>query len=711
VILSIDLETRSPVDLKRSGPYRYFEHPVTDILCLAYAIDDGPVHGWTPGQPCPDIIRAVVADRDSEISGWNVNFERQGWRAILGRRHGWPVPVLEQFRDTAAQAAAQTLPRRLEDVAAVMRLPERKDHDGAKLMMAMAKPRKRRKEEPEGPIYWNDGDLPRLLEYCKQDVVVERMIRHRLRPLSNEEMLLWRFDQLINDRGICIDLDLVDDMRVIVERHSAGLNAKMREATDGCLTACSQTERLKDWIRNRCGVDISSLGKGVIDSVFAHPDLDPVALEALHLWQEAARASVRKLQAAELCANGDSRARGLLRFHGANTGRWSGQLLQPQNFTRGSGLVTEEAHDFAIEVIRQRDPFMLDLCWGEPLTVISDCLRGIMTAGPGKQLMAGDYKNIEARITAWLSFNDGKLGQFARQDAHPGDPHHEVYTISAAEIYHCAVEAIDKAKRQVGKTAELALGFGGGVDALIGMGRNYRVDLAPALPGLLDAATPEERDKVHEAYALTLETGNMKAGLSRDAWLAAKFIVRAWRRANKPTVDMWDQFHRAAWHAFDGEPSEQCRAGRVSFRLDRGFLWLTLPSGRSLAYPTPAVENRLVPWSDKRLPVQDQEHKDMLTVLYFLPSGHKDRYPFYPGLTFQHAVQAIARDVLAHGMANAERAGFPIVMSIHDEAIAEVDVNRDDLDTFLDAMVDMPEWADDLPILADGWAGFRYRKV
>jgi DNA polymerase I - 3''-5'' exonuclease and polymerase domains len=710
MILSIDLETRSPVDLKRSGPYVYFEHPVTDILCLAYAIDDGPVQGWLPGDKCPDIIRAVVQDRDSEISGWNVNFERQGWRAILHKRHGWPLPVLEQFRDTAAQAAAQTLPRRLEDVAAVLRLPERKDHDGAKLMMSMAKPRKRHKGEPPG-IYWNEGDLPRLLEYCKQDVVVEREIRRRLRPLSPEEMLLWRFDQLINDRGIVIDLDLVDDMREIVDKYSERLNARMAELTDGVLTTCTQTERLKGWIYGRCDVEIPSLGKGVIDSVFAHPGLDPVALQALHLWQEASKASVRKLQAAELCANGDSRARGLLRFHGANTGRWSGQLLQPHNFTRGSGLVGEDMHDFAIDMMRHRDPRNLEFCWGEPLTVISDCLRGIMTAGPGKQLYAGDYKNIEARITAWLSFNQAKLDQFQRQDAHPDDKHYEVYTISAAEIYHCAVEDIDKARRQVGKVSELALGFGGGVDAMIGMARNYHVDLAPALPGLMDAASPEERDKVYEAYVKTVETGNMKGGLAADAWLAAKFIVRAWRKANKPTVAMWDQFHRAAWHAFEGEADDMCKAGRIAFKLEKGFLWLTLPSGRRLAYPTPAVESRVVPWSDKRLPVWDQEHKDMLTVLYFLPSGHKDRYPFYPGLTFQHAVQAIARDILARGMANAEKAGFPIVMSIHDEAIAEVDANRDDLDTFLDALVEMDAWAREIPILADGWAGFRYRKV
>src|SRR4030095_371405 len=213
----------------------------------------------------------------------------------------------------------------------------------------------------------------------------------------------------------------------------------------------------------------------------------------------AAKASVRKLEAARLCANGDNRARGLLRFHGASSGRWSGQLLQPQNFTRGSGLVTDSQHDLAIDMIRTKDARNLEWIWDEPLTVVSDCLRGILTAGAGKQLMAGDYKNIEARITAWLAYNKEKLEEFRQQDEHPDDLEYEVYVRAAAKIYNIAPTAITDKKdprRQVGKNAGLALGFGGGVDAMIGMARNYHVDLEPALPGLHDAASVEERDKV-----------------------------------------------------------------------------------------------------------------------------------------------------------------------------------------------------------------------
>ena len=698
--LSIDLETRSTVDLKRSGVYRYFEHPWTEVLCAAYAVDDGPIHGWTPGQPCPPPVREVVAGGGT-ISGWHVNFERQGWRHILGPKFGWPVPVLEQFRCTAAQAAAQALPRALEKAADVTRIAQRKDMAGAKLMQQMAKPRRRHKGEADAPVYWFEGDLERLVAYCKGDVAAERELRKRLKPLTEPELLLWRLDQLINDRGITIDLDLVADMAEVVGQHVVNLNARFMELTG--IDSCTRTEVFKRWLATN-GVRAPSLAKTVIDDVL-RLDMPHAAKQAILTWQEASAASVRKLQSASLCTGSRDRARGLLLFHGASTGRWSGQLLQPQNFVRGGQVIAGQ--DEAIEWIRLRSAGALEFQYGNPLTVVSDCLRGIMTAAPGHELMAGDYKNIEARLTAWMSNNEAKLDQFRAQDAHPDDKHYEVYTLAAASIYNKDVADISKDERQAGKTAELALGFGGGVDALLGMARNYHVDIAAAWQGLWDRATMDEREHVGDRYAETLAKGNTT--LPRQTWEAAQLIVRAWRRANKPTVATWDAVHSAAWHAL--EDGGEHRAGRIVFKRNGGFLWMILPSGRMLAYPTPAIENREVPWSDKRLPVLDREHKDMLTVLAF-EAGKKLRYPFYPGITFQHSVQATARDILAHGMMNAEAAGYHIVMTVHDEVIAEIPaMSRDhDIGRFLSILCDLPGWAGDLPLLADGWRGHRYRK-
>jgi DNA polymerase len=700
LILSIDLETRSPVDLKRSGAYRYFENPYTEILCAAWAIDDGPVSVWLPGEYCPyELGEAIMLG--AEISAWNVNFERQGFNHKLGPKHGWPVPQFEQFRDTAAQAAAQALPRRLEKAAQVLRMPEQKDLAGSKLMMQMARPRKRHKDEDEKPIYWFEGDIRRLADYCKQDVEVERAIRNRLQPLSDSEMALWRFDQLINERGITLDIGLVNDMMAIVTEHAANLDQRIRDITGGLVYRCSQTERLKDFLRTH-GVNADSLAKTAIETVLAQ-DMPKFCRIAILLWQEASRASVRKLQAARLCVGGDDRAHGLLLFHGATSGRWAGQLFQPQNLPRGSGLVTDQ--DAAIAMMQHRNVHMLHEYIGDPLTVISDCLRGIMTAGPGKTLVAGDYANIEARITAWLAGADAKLEAFRQQDAGTG---HEIYRLAASAIYHTPVDSVTATQRQTGKTAELALGFGGGVDALARMALNYRIDMSEAWQPLWDAASPEDRELAGKRFAEVFAKGN-NDWLPQKAWQACWFIVRAWRRANQPIVDMWDQFHRAAWQTLE-ESGKDIVAGKISFKRQGGFLWLTLPSGRKLAYPTPAVENLEVPWSDKRKPAKERERRDMLTVLAF-EKNQPMRYAFYPGLTFQHSVQAIARDILAAGMTNVEAAGYPVVMSIHDEVISEVPPQAANVDDFTAKLCVLPDWAAGLPLVAEGWSGFRYRKA
>jgi DNA polymerase len=700
MILSLDLETRSPVDLKKSGAYRYFEHLQTSILCAAWAIDDGPVSVWLPGEPCPPAVADAVAG-GAEISGWNVNFERQGWNQILGPRHGWPVPHLDQYRDTAAQAAAQALPRSLEKAAKVLNMPERKDTDGGRLMMQMARPRKPRKGEPRQAIYWNDGDIHRLSEYCAQDVVVERAIRKKLRPLSREEFLLWRFDQLINDRGIMLDLDLVEDMAAIVDQHILELDMRMEMVTRGAVSKCSQTGRFKDWMASHQLV-VPSLAKTVIDDVMAMP-MNAACHEALEIWQEASLASIRKLKAANLCAGGDNRARGLLLFHGATSGRWSGQLWQPQNLPRGSGMVPDQ--DQAIALIRHRRADLLRWAYDDPLTAVSDCLRGVMMAGPGKTLISGDYVNVEARVTAWLAGSAEKLEQFRLQDSGEGA---EVYRLAASRIYNIPVEDVTGKQRQTGKTAELALGFGGGVDALARMARNYHIDMAEIWEALWSVAAPEEREQAAERHADVVAKGN-NDWLPRKAWQACWLTVRAWRRANKPIVDMWSEFHSAAWHTIESK-NVDFPVGKVTFRRSGGFLWLTLPSGRKLAYPTPAVENLEVPWSDKRKPAEEREHKDMLTVLAF-EKGKAMRYPFYPGLTFQHAVQAIARDLLANGMNRVEAAGYPVVMSIHDEVICEIPDETVDVGQFTDLLSDLPGWAEGIPLLADGWSGRRYRKA
>lgn len=382
----------------------------------------------------------------------------------------------------------------------------------------------------------------------------------------------------------------------------------------------------------------------------------------------------------------------------------SGKLFQPQNLPRGSGLFTPS--ETSIDLISYCDPTILEFAYGPPLTVVSDCLRGIMVAEEGKTLMAGDYKTIEARLTASLAGHHDKIEAFRRQDDGTG---HDVYKIAAGAIYGVDPGEIgDKdPRRQVGKTAELALGFGGSVNALAKMAAGYRVDFAEVWEPLREAASPHTRDKAEEAWLRASQSGN-SGGLGETTWKACWLTVQSWRATNEPIVEAWHGVHEASWQAHrEGKPASWFD---LSFENNGGFLWMTLPSGRKIAYGAPLVENIEVPWSDKTIPKKEREHKNAVTVLAS-EAGKLIRYPLYPGLLFQHAVQAMARDIMANGMMNAERAGLPVVMTIHDEVIVEVAPGQADEKRFTDLLCDVPVWARNTPILASVWSGTRYRKT
>jgi DNA polymerase len=674
-ILYLDIKAHSPVDPDRAGIYRSFEDPSAEVLCAAWAFGDGPIRVWFPGEPCPkEIANHVKAG--GAITGWGISFERLAWERVLGPRHGWPVPKLEQFNDTMAAAAALSLPREIEGAATLLGVAVRHDA-GARRWLSV------RRSEP------SKSDLDRLTRIAINDVEVERSLHlHReLYPLSPKEREIWLLDQRINDHGIAMDLALVADMATIVEAYQSELDRRLTAVTEGAVTSCTQVPTLKRWLAAH-GVDAESLGRNVIETVLAQTMQDQCR-EALKLWQEGAKTSLGKLPAADECTSNDGRARGLLVYHGARSGRWTGQLWQPQNLPRGSGIVKDQDH--AIQLIRQRSPEVLAREYGAPLTVVSDCLRGVMTAAPRHVLMAGDYKNIEARITAWMAEDSEKLEAFRKADRGEGP---DVYEIAAAQIYGIATEKVTPVQRLVGKTATLALGFNAGVDALAATA-TYHVDMASTFDSLWTAASPEQQVCAAQRHA-EADCGK----LSDRAWLACELTVQAWRRANPLTVAAWGKFGNALRRAVS-EPETPVEAPHVALRHKGLFLGMRLPSGRIVHYPRPAME------SDGTVTAYAAKEDRR-------PHGKappKGRRYLHGGLVFQHAVQGLARDLLAHAMLRVEAAGFPVVMSIHDEIISEVPQSRAaELVQFLALLCEAPEWAEGLPIIARGWSGFRYRK-
>lgn len=371
---TLDLESRSVVDLRKTGTYVYAEHPDTDIWGVSYAFGDGPIRDWERGDPVPQDLADHVRG-GGVLRAWNANFERVMWRYILSPRYGWPEPSTRQWRCDMVCALAMALPGALENAAGAVGIDIGKDLEGKALMMRMARPRS---TDANGrPIWWDVPErVQRLKEYRRQDVEVERAIARRLPNLRPSEQELWWLDCEVNDRGVHVDVQLCEAAKRIVATVTKRLNAEMSKVTDFEVASCTAVSQLTAWVRSR-GVPTDALAKDDIDELLASELPDDVR-RALELRREAGKASVAKIDALLRGMNADGRARGLLQFHAASTGRWAGRRFQPQNIKRpdleGFDL------DAAIRAVRTGDADLVEMLFGPALSVVGDCLRGMIDA-------------------------------------------------------------------------------------------------------------------------------------------------------------------------------------------------------------------------------------------------------------------------------------------------------------------------------------------
>ena len=366
--LHIDFETRSTVDLKKTGTHVYACDSSTDVWCMAWALDDMPIVVWTPENRNSE--REVIARirQGATVVAHNASFEWNIWNHLMVPRYGWPPLRVEQMRCTMAMAYSLSLPGSLENAAAAVGLANAKDMDGHKLMMQMARPRrveecpecagtgKKKKFALVDPIrfcaacyghgeqivWWDDeARRQRLYEYCKQDIEVERELEKRLLQLMPQEQSLWVLDQKINNRGIQVDLKAINAAMEVIASEKARLDKEIKRLTNGRANTCNQVMEITAWIQEQ-GVDCSSLAKGDVTELLAVEGLPAHVRAVLLCRQEAAKSSTAKLKAMRDSASADGRVRGTLQFHGASTGRWAGRRLQVQNFPRGQLGLTEE---------------------------------------------------------------------------------------------------------------------------------------------------------------------------------------------------------------------------------------------------------------------------------------------------------------------------------------------------------------------------------
>jgi DNA polymerase bacteriophage-type len=445
--VSIDFETRSAVDLRKTGVYKYAADPSTDIWCMAYKApwsDDVLV--WQPG----DEVDAYLEDwirAGGLLSAWNANFERTIWNEVMVGRYQWPDTRINQWRCTMAQASAMGLPRALGQAAAVLGVEEQKDKTGAALMLRMARPRK---VNADGSYtWWNTKDkVEQLIQYCRQDVRTELSVAEVLNEMPDSERRLYQLDQRINDRGVALDVDLVHRVKALAGNASMEIDAEIQRLTKGQVKAATNGMDLVAWL-NSHGIATKSVDKQTVARLLTSDKLHPVIREVLTLRQNGAKSSTAKYDAMLHAVNGDGRMRGLLVYHGAATGRWSGKLVQPQNFPR-----PQKKQDELDEIIAKLKADGDVSEHGAGTVLASDLLRSMLVAENGHRLMFADYSAIEARVLAWVAGQNDLVETFRKG----GD----VYKEMASAIYNVDVENVTDGQRQVGKMAILGCGYGMG---------------------------------------------------------------------------------------------------------------------------------------------------------------------------------------------------------------------------------------------------------
>lgn len=642
--LSIDLESFSDVDLIKCGVYAYADSPAFEILLFAYSFDGGKTQiiDLAQGEKLPAEVEEAIFDVSVTKTAYNANFER----TCLSKYFGRYIPP-ESWHCSAVQAAMLALPRSLEDVGRVLGLDEQKMKEGKELIRYFCVPCK--------PTKANGGRTRNLpchapekwelfKTYCKRDVDVEKSIRRKLHnfPIPESEMELYRLDQRINDRGVLVDMGLVEQAIACERLHKEVVTKRAYELTG--LENPNSVAQLKGWLGDM-GMEAESLSKKAVAEMIAETDGEVEELLKLRLLM--AKTSVKKYEAMERSVCSDGRVHGMLMFYGANrSGRWSGKNVQIQNLPKNDIPDLELAR----ELVKHGRFEDIELLYDSTPNVLSELIRTAFIPKPGCRFVVADFSAIEARVMGWLSGEEWVLDVFR------GDG--KLYEMTASRMFGIPMAEIVKgsSERAKGKVASLACQYGGSTGALVSMGA-------------------------------------LDMGLTEDELPP---LVAAWRKANPHMVQFWWDVDAAAVKAV--KEKQKTKAGKIIFEYKSGILFITLPSGRKLSYVKPRMAvNRF--------------GRDGLTYEGISENKKWSRIETYGPKLVENIVQGTARDLLAEAMLRVEKKGYPIVMHCHDEIIAEVPEGTGSVDEMCEVMAVQPEWAEGLPLRADGYQCNFYQKM
>lgn len=653
--LSIDIETFSTVDIKKSGLYKYVQSPDFQILLFAYSFDGGQVHiiDLAQGEILPPEITAALQDPSVIKHAYNASFE---WYSL----NKFYYSPLEQWRCTMVHGLYCGYTAGLAATAAALGLPEdkRKMALGSALIKTFCVPVKptnkngqRRRNLPHHePEKWE-----LFKEYCKQDVVTEMEIERRLSkfPVPEQEQRLWELDQRINSYGVKVDQELIEGALYCSGKINRELLEEAAELSG--LKNPKSVKQLTKWLEEETGEEISDLQKGTVKELIVTTNSD-AARRMLQIRQELSKTSIKKYAAMAEVLCSDGRVRGLLQFYGANrTGRWAGRLVQVQNLPKNY----LESLSHARQSVKEKKVDGLKVVYGNVPDTLSQLIRTAFIPSPGNIFIVADFNAIEARIIAWLAGEQWRLEVFAT--------HGRIYEASASQMFGVPIEKIARGNpeyelRQKGKVAELALGYQGSTGALAAL-------------GALDMGLTEEE--------LTE-------------------LVKRWRASNRRIVELWYSIENGALEVMRTEQPVVIRglvlAREGDYYNGQDFLTITLPSKRKLFYPQPFLHNNEFGREALYYRGINQETKKWETI------------STYGGKLTENIVQAIARDCLAESLKRLDAAGYQAVITVHDEVILDVPVEKADIKTITDIMGFPIAWAPGLQLRAEGFRTVFYKK-
>lgn len=671
----LDFETRSEVDIKKVGAWVYSRHPSTVPLCLGYSIDGRRVRLLDKEhfEMCPDIIPEDLAEalkNDKITIAHNAFFEQCIWMNILVARWGWPPIPIEDWLDTMAKARTFALPGGLGDACNALNLPVRKGKTGAFLIPQLCSPRKETKNITEK---WDNDPikLRKLYAYDIRDVRAMIYLDRRLPDPSAFERKIWIEDQYMNLYGATVDTALAQSCIKLIKEYEIKHTSNLGELTGGVVTKATQVQRLKAWL-GQMDIEVTSLDKASILRLKEQGISEEIA-HILWVRQQFGKSSTAKYaRFIQMTDTRDHRTRGALEYHRTSTGRWGGRGVQLHNLPRGNAtfgdLRGEEKMEALVEMIKYNDIELMELIFPDVMGVFSSAIRGMIIPEKGTEFVVADYGQIEARVVMWLADEQLGLDKFRRGE--------DLYLDMAERVYQR--KGLNKndhnEERQLGKATVLGAGFQMGWRRFQG--------------------------EAKEKYGLTVSVD------------LAKEAVKSYRSTYIKVVKFWYDMQEAAMTAVREKRTVQC--GRVKFGLRGGFLLMQLPSKRFLAYYQPRIMKKTYTEAQQKKLIEDGEQwkiDKMLLTFMVEEEGQWRRTSTYGGNLVAHCVQATARDIMAHGLLNVKAHGkYRSILTIHDELITQAPIGQGDVDELCGLMCDLPEWAEGIPIVAEGWKGRRYHK-